>query len=74
MKTIIEVKTGDHFNFHESGCCSGVGKWSRDGIRCEKTSSDTSFEAYFFADCPVCRESIRGSFIRKRHVFLGRVI
>ncbi|KKQ69088.1 MAG: hypothetical protein US90_C0019G0011 [Candidatus Shapirobacteria bacterium GW2011_GWE2_38_30] len=74
METIIEVKIGDHFNRHDWGRCSGAGEWSRDGIRCEKTSSETSFEAYFFADCPVCRESTKGSFYRKKRIFLGRVI
>jgi len=72
MEKIFEIKIGDHFNIHDSGLCGGAGEWSRDGIRCEKTSSETSFEAYFFADCPVCRESIKGSFFRKRWVFRKR--
>jgi hypothetical protein len=74
FEMIEEVKLKVHYNSAGDDVCEGTGRWSRINVKMEKETDEHNLDSYHYADCPVCRQRIRGVYVRRRLVVGGRVI
>lgn len=63
MNKNVEVEIGIHCP--DGVLCVGIGQWSKKNAESRDVREKGSINQVFFAECPVCRKSVRGSSIRE---------